>query len=130
IKAFKSEESAKAYVKENGGEYEESYYESNASSRENAIPTYSQTTFFPRMYYSDEPRKVEGYKAWSGYDPTEQGEKGKDKLRLPTFGENLTYFFRYQCNWMYMRYFMWNFAGRQNDYQNTMGDAMRGNWKS
>lgn len=130
VKAFKSEESAKAYVKENGGEYEESYYESNASSRENAIPTYSQTTFFPRMYYSDEPRKVEGYKTWSGYDPTAQGEKGKDKLPLPTFGENMQYFFRYQCNWMYMRYFMWNFAGRQNDYQNTMGDAMRGNWKS
>ena len=129
LKAFKSEEAAKAYAKDNGAEYEEKYFESNASYRKNAVPTFAQTTFFPRMYNNDDPRKVQGYKDWSGYDPTTPGEKGKDGLRLPTFGENFRYFTSYQVNWMYWRYFMWNFAGRQNDYQGH-GDALRGNWIS
>ncbi|NTW34326.1 MAG: hypothetical protein HGB12_17190, partial [Bacteroidetes bacterium] len=47
----------------------------------------------------------------------------------PTFGENLTYFFRYQIAHMYFRYFMWNFVGRQNDVQST-GDPIDGNWMS
>lgn len=129
IKAFKTEPEAMKYAQANGAEYEETYFESNADFRENVVPTYEQTTFFPRMYFADEPAKVDGYKYWSRYDPSEEGELGKDNLRLPTMGENLRYFFRYQCNWMYMRYFMWNFAGRQNDYQGN-GDAMRGNWIS
>ncbi len=131
VKAFKSEKDAKKFVKENGGSIDEKYFMSNEAHREDQIATYSQTTLFPRMYYSDEPSKIPGYKTWSGYDPNDgtATDKGKDGLRLPTFGENLTYFFRYQVNWMYWRYFMWNFAGRQNDIQGH-GDQMRGNWKS
>jgi len=129
LKAFIDESHAAKFAKENGAEYEERYFESNEGFRENVVATYSQTTFFPRMFNSDEPRKVQGYKDWSGYDPSEVGELGSDGLRLPTMGENLTYFIDYQCNWMYFRYFMWNFAGRQNDYQGH-GDAMRGNWIS
>ncbi len=49
--------------------------------------------------------------------------------RLPSFRENLTYFFSYQLGWMYWRYFMWNFAGRQNDIQGH-GDSYHGNWES
>lgn len=132
IKAYKDEARAQEYANDvPGSEVVEKYFMSNASIRENADPTYAQTTFFPRMYWSQEPHKVNGYKDWSGYDPTEDKgtEIGSDKQRLPTFGENMRYFFRYQVNFMYWRYFMWNFAGRQNDIQGH-GSAMRGNWKS
>lgn len=130
VKAFVQEEDANAYAKTiSGSEVVEMYHESNANTRHNAVATYAQTTFFPRMYWSQEAPRIAGYKDWSGYDPTvdEGTEKGKDGNRLPTFGENMTFFFRYQVDWMYWRYFMWNFAGRQNDFQGH-GDALRGNW--
>ena len=131
VKAFKSEKAANAFVAKNGGFIEEKYFESNAEDRLNSVKTYSQTTIFPRMYWDVEPQRIDGYIKWSGYDaedgtPTETGRDGK---RLPTFGENITYFMRYQVDWMYWRYFMWNFAGRQNDIQGH-GDNIRGNWVS
>ena len=135
IKAFQNEKEAKKYAKNNSAEVVEKYYVSNASVRENSEPTYSQTTFFPRMYYSggsaQDKQKMDGYKKWSGYDANDEAETeiGNDGLRLPTFGENLAYFFNYQLDWMYWRYLMWNFSGRQNDIQGH-GDAMRGNWKT
>ena len=46
----------------------------------------------------------------------------------PTMAENLRFFFSYQINYMYWRYFMWNFSGRQNDIQGTMGEMHAGNW--
>ena len=133
LKAFVNEEDAKTWMANQNSEglsIIEKYLESNDSIRKGATPSYSQTTFFPRMY-SSTPRHVSGYKYWSGYDPTAEGngEIGTDKERIPTFGENLSYFFSYQLNWMYFRYFMWNFAGRQNDIQGH-GDNMRGNWIS
>ena len=139
IKAFTEEDEANTYAEQVGGLIEEKYFASNKMLiGENKVvyqpmkATYpsDQTTIFPRMY-SDEDRHVRGYKNWSGYDPNKGGSNvsGKDGNRLPTFGENLTYFFRYQVNWMYTRYFMWNFAGRQNDIQGH-GDQMRGNWIS
>ncbi|MCM1153091.1 MAG: DUF2723 domain-containing protein [Muribaculum sp.] len=48
----------------------------------------------------------------------------------PTFAQNLAYFFNYQLNHMYLRYFMWNFAGRQNDVLNQHGELDAGNWIS
>jgi hypothetical protein len=63
---------------------------------------------FPRMYNSDNERgEIDLYRQFAGL---EQGE-------TPTMGDNLKYFVRYQAGWMYMRYFMWNFAGKQNDLQ-------------
>jgi hypothetical protein len=131
VKAFKFEKAAQEHASKIGGSVEEKYFESNAQDRQNSVPTYAQTMFFPRMYWNQEPAKVSGYIKWSGYDANDDTatEKGKDGKRLPTFGENMTYFFRYQVNWMYWRYFMWNFAGRQNDIQGH-GDNMRGNWIS
>lgn len=133
VKAFTKKSDAEKWVNDNGGAYtiEEKYYESNSSIRKEAVPTYSQGTFFPRMYSGDSPLHQQGYENWSGYNATDEKgtEIGRDGKRLPTFGENLTYFFRYQVNWMYIRYFMWNFAGRQNDIQGH-GDNMRGNWIS
>lgn len=75
-------------------------------------------TLFPRMY-SSQPNHIEQYKSWGGV-------RGN---RTPTFSQNLKYFFSYQVNWMYWRYFMWNFAGRQNDIQGH-GNAVHGNWIS
>jgi hypothetical protein len=131
LKAFKSEEAAKAYAKENTASVDERYFESNANDRMNQVPKYAQNTIFPRMYWGNEAQRVSGYAKWSGYDPNDGTvtEKGKDGKRLPTFGENISYFVNYQVNWMYWRYFMWNFVGRQNDIQGH-GDAMRGNWLS
>ncbi len=48
----------------------------------------------------------------------------------PSFSQNLAYFFNYQLNHMYLRYFMWNFAGRQNDINNQLGEVDAGNWIS
>lgn len=86
------------------------------------------TGFFPRMYSNDEGRgHPQFYKYWTGNPPA--GQK-------PTMAQNLKFFNRYQCGFMYWRYFMWNFSGRQNDVQghyfNNDGsrDYMSGNWIS
>lgn len=131
LKAFKDEARARKYAADNGGSVEEKYFESNETERINAVPTYAQNMFFPRMYWNQEQQRIDGYAKWSGYDANDDAitEKGKDGKRLPTAGENLRFFLSYQVDWMYWRYFMWNFAGRQNDIQGH-GDNMRGNWIS
>lgn len=84
-------------------------------------------TIFPRMY-SDDPDHVEAYEYW-GKITGRKYTYGNETITSPTFGENLRYFFRYQVGYMYMRYFMWNFAGRQNDIQGN-GNPLYGNWIS
>src|SRR5574343_234829 len=131
LKAYKSEKAANDFAAKNGGSVEEKYFESNAEDRINAVAAYEQAVFFPRKYWDQDQQRIDGYKNWSGYEPNDGAgtDIGKDGNRLPTFGENMTYFGRYQVNWMYFRYFMWNFAGRQNDIQGH-GDKIRGNWIS
>jgi hypothetical protein len=89
-------------------------------------------TFFPRMY-SQEPLHVMIYKDWADIRGTAVNytdEQGKiQKIQKPTFAENLKFFVKYQVGYMYMRYFMWNFAGRQNDLHGT-GGFLNGNWIS
>ena len=82
--------------------------------------------------YSPEPDHETAYKYWgriTGRKYTVSSGSGKETLVCPTFGENLRYFFRYQTGFMYLRYFMWNFAGRQNDIQGN-GNPLHGNWIS
>ncbi len=85
---------------------------------------------FPRMW-SSETNHVNAYKKWTNFEgkPVKRyTSDGKtETLYVPTFGENLLFFFRYQLGYMYFRYFMWNFAGRQNDLQGH-GEVTRGNW--
>ncbi len=89
---------------------------------------YAQNMLFPRMWDSGHKRD---YEAWMGdisgsevpYDRC--GEQVT--VKVPNQFENLRFFLSYQCNWMYWRYFMWNFAGRQNDLQGH-GDLEHGNW--
>lgn len=88
-------------------------------------------TVFPRMYSSD-PGHIREYEYWGkvrGTKVTIRSGQGSEQAVIPTFGENLRFFFRYQVGVMYMRYFMWNFAGRQNDVQGN-GNVMDGNWIS
>ncbi len=91
--------------------------------RKKSVPNYSKKDkmFFPRIWSATQARHAGGYVNWAGL---------KNKDVSPTFGENLTYFFRYQIGWSYLRYFMWNFAGRQNDYMNMDGNSLYGNWES
>ena len=98
------------------------------------IPIYDPrfTGIFPRMWCSDSDRRGASafYQEWGGPGrPVEiTNEEGKQEtLSKPTFGENLKFFFTYQVGWMYMRYLMWNFSGRQNDIQ-SFGDNANGNW--
>jgi len=88
-------------------------------------------TVFPRMY-SDNANHVQAYKLWGKVvgTPVRIRDRGEVKtLQKPTFGENLRFFFSYQVGFMYMRYFMWNFVGRQNDVQGN-GEFNNGNWIS
>lgn len=79
---------------------------------------YDRTTPFPRMY-SDDPRHVEYYKDMTGLDDSQ----------FPTLFDNISFLFKYQIGNMYMRYFMWNFVGRQNDDQGQ-GSLYEGQWLS
>lgn len=82
---------------------------------------------FPRMW-SPAADHIKFYESYTQGRGTTL--KGSDK-KMPLFKDNLAYFFDYQLNWMYLRYFMWNFAGRQNDLQGSVpGDPTRGNWES
>ncbi len=82
-------------------------------------------SLFPRMWSY---RHKEAYESW--VDVTGRDVRvGGEVVKVPTMGENLQYFFGYQMNFMYWRYFMWNFVGRQNDVQGT-GDLINGNWLS
>lgn len=87
---------------------------------------------FPRMY-SNEPNHVKGYKQWTNYTgiPIQlESNSGKTETRyVPKLSDNIKYFWKYQMGYMYWRYFMWNFAGRQNDFQGN-GDVLKGNWIS
>ena len=90
--------------------------------------TYAYNMLFPRMH-SD--RHKNNYEEWMG------GIEGKNvtidhlgerkTIKVPTMWENLYFFYSYQVNFMYWRYFMWNFAGRQNDIQGH-GEYEHGNW--
>ncbi|MBN2805801.1 MAG: DUF2723 domain-containing protein [Prolixibacteraceae bacterium] len=104
-------------------------------SNERQKPNYDDnfTMFFPRMWSKTDPRHVEAYKEWGrikGNKKTYRAPTGENQvIVMPTFAENLRFFFNYQINFMYIRYFMWNYAGRQNDIQGH-GNAIHGNWIS
>ena len=92
-----------------------------SDDKKSSIPVYEKETsgFFPRMWSRDQ-RHIEAYKEWAGL---------KSLQRKPSFFENLKFFFSYQINYMYFRYFMWNFSGKQNDIQGH-GELNNGNWIS
>ena len=92
---------------------------------------YAQNMFFPRMYSS---AHAAAYESWMG-GTIDGHEEMYDRcgemvsVKVPSQIENIRFFLSYQCNFMYWRYFMWNFAGRQNDIQGN-GELEHGNWLS
>ena len=91
---------------------------------------YAQNMLFPRMY---DAGHAAAYESWMG--GVDGSEVAYDRcgepmtVKVPTQLENIRFFLSYQCNFMYWRYFMWNFAGRQNDIQGN-GELEHGNWLS
>ena len=89
---------------------------------------YAQNMLFPRMY---DAAHAQSYEDWMG--GVDGSEVPFDRcgesimVKMPTQIENMRFFLSYQCNFMYWRYFMWNFAGRQNDIQGN-GEPEHGNW--
>ena len=89
---------------------------------------YAQNMFFPRMY---DAAHAQAYEDWmGGVDGTEvpYDRCGENiMVKVPSQVDNIRFFLSYQCNFMYWRYFMWNFAGRQNNIQGN-GEPEHGNW--
>jgi hypothetical protein len=89
---------------------------------------YAQNMLFPRMY---DAGHTAAYESWMG--GVDGSEVPYDRcgepmmIKMPSQLENIRFFLSYQCNFMYWRYFMWNFAGRQNDIQGN-GELEHGNW--
>ncbi|HVB03222.1 MAG TPA: DUF2723 domain-containing protein [Chitinophagaceae bacterium] len=78
----------------------------------------SDLHLFPRVWDNDNSQgHVDYYKSYLNLGPSD----------TPTFGDNMKFFLGYQLNWMYLRYFLWNFSGRQNDLQG-LGNVRDGNW--
>ena len=94
---------------------------------------YAQNMLFPRMY---DRAHAQSYTSWMSGAPSWL-PSGRDvaydrcgeavTVHMPSQAENIFFFLSYQCNFMYWRYFMWNFAGRQNDIQGN-GELEHGNW--
>ena len=104
------------------------------------VPEYPKEmkTLFPRMWSSQRGAHTDMYES---YRKNASGNIVGETMRFrnylgetvtvskPSFGQNLRFFISYQCNWMYWRYFMWNFVGRQNDIE-SQGQLEDGNWIS
>lgn len=97
-----------------------------AATKTNYIYDSRFTTVFPRMWSNREASHISKYKEYiKGESITVDGKE----IVKPTFSDNLRYFFSYQLGHMYVRYFMWNFVGRQNDIE-SQGTPREGNWIS
>ncbi|WP_316830909.1 DUF2723 domain-containing protein [Pedobacter aquatilis] len=109
--------SEKTDIKNTGKLYRkgEKKYES-AGNRSKYV--FAENTLLPRMY-SDKPEHVQFYKSWMGFDDSHK----------PSLIDNLSYMFSFQAGQMYMRYFMWNFVGRQNNQDGQLGEN-GGGWLS
>lgn len=91
-------------------------------------------TLFPRMWNGSRAQYKNTYERYIDKSKmrvtTQMTPNGtRERVLIPTFGQNLKYFIDYQCGWMFWRYFMWNFVGRQNDTEGQ-GEIENGNWVS
>lgn len=119
---------ASKYVKEVKASPDEPDRYKEIDDNYNTEYSYPSSTkmLFPRLYDSSAKDK---YLRCMGSIDTHPVETGSSVVDVPTFSENIRYFFQYQLNYMYWRYFLWNFAGRQNDLQGQ-GEINHGNWIS
>ncbi|MBK8521324.1 MAG: DUF2723 domain-containing protein [Chitinophagaceae bacterium] len=109
------------YIKSNGK------YEKNGQKVEYVYAP-EDKHLFPRMWdQSNDQGHADYYANWMQIGKDQEG----NWERAPTVGENIQFATAYQVGWMYFRYFMWNFAGKQNDIQGVnMGNVRDGNWKT
>lgn len=106
----------KGYFYDQGKKNGKDYYQEVGKKLEYK---FGNTRFFPRIWDNNDPQHIRFYKQYLGLS---EGES-------PTSADNLRFFFGYQMNWMWFRYFMWNYAGRQNDFEGQ-GEMKNGNWIS
>ena len=103
--------------------------------RKGTVPVYDPRfeTFFPRMWSSTKPSHIKYYKKYGNIKGVPirvtKSDGTSEVINKPTFSENLRFFFSYQINHMFIRYFMWNFVGRQNNIE-SQGEYDHGNWIS
>ena len=103
--------------------------------RRGTQPVYDDrfTTVFPRMWSNQKPSHIQMYQQVAGRGGipirVTKPDGSTEVLYRPTFGQNLKFFFEHQISHMYMRYFFWNFVGRQNDVE-SQGEIENGNWIS
>ena len=103
--------------------------------KKGTVPVYDPrfTTVFPRMWSNQKPQHISLYKRYGKIKGipirVRKNDGSTEVLYKPTFGENLRFFFTYQIGHMYIRYFMWNFVGRQNNIE-SQGEIDHGNWIS
>lgn len=93
------------------------------------------STLFPRMWSNRDKSHMDTYKLYQSSKGrainVTDSDGSKRVVYKPSFGDNLSFFFRFQLGHMYFRYFMWNFVGRQNDIESTHSPNIRnGNWIS
>ena len=89
---------------------------------------YAQNMLFPRMHDAGHEKAYQDWMGGISTYPVDYDRCGQAMtVNMPTQWENIRFFLSYQCNFMYWRYFMWNFAGRQNDLQGN-GELEKGNW--
>jgi len=104
--------------------------------RKKSIPAYQKEfcTPFPRMW-SQQSNHEAAYRYWGDVQNHHKKkaimneQTGQmEEVQIPNFAANITYFISYQLKYMYLRYFAWNFIGRQNDIQGLTGNPLEGNW--
>lgn len=124
------EDGSPIYIRDNAkGKYVITDY------RRGTKPVYDDrfTTVFPRMWSNQKPSHIRMYQEIGGRDGipvrVTKPDGSTEVLYRPTFGQNLKFFFDYQLSHMYLRYFFWNFVGRQNDIE-SQGEIDNGNWIS
>jgi hypothetical protein len=134
IKSFFTKFEANQFIENSKGKYgnleiKEQY--EIGDSRTEAVPVYDPNycTIFPRMWNTEE-RNIREYKTWAEINGNEDTKyvNGRPVPNI-TFAQNMKFFFRYQMGYMYGRYFMWNFVGRQTLNQG-FGDKLSGEWLS
>ncbi len=132
--SFYERNDAKAYVDSAGGKIKGRYVITNDNISTQPVYHERFKTVFPRMWSQQRSHHRTAYQEWAHKNKGERIQIGgtpekPEVTYIPTMGENLTFFFKYQLGHMYFRYFMWNFAGRQNDLQGH-GNPLHGNWIS
>jgi len=134
VKSFFTRFDANQFIENNGDKHSELKIKERyevGNSREGSVPVYDgeYCVFFPRMYSAQAPH-VQQYKQWADIKGSDTKTiNGRQVPNIPSFSQNMKFFFRYQMWYMYGRYFMWNFVGRQTLDQGR-GGKLSGEWVS